>query len=82
MKMNYVKSTATAFEINCLMFEGYTEVEARRIMILNDMMLIQAKRKCAKIGHRIIDSSSGGPESGNIDLHCVRCGYSYHVTLY
>jgi hypothetical protein len=81
--MNYTKSHTVAREVNDLMFcNGYTEVEARQIVLLSDLMYAQAKRKCAKIGHRIVDSSTGGPESGCIDIHCARCGYHYNVTLY
>lgn len=80
--MNYTKSTALAFDIACFLQEGYTEVEARQVLLLNDMMHRQAKRKCAAEGHRIVDSSYGGPESGCVDLCCTRCGYRYHVTLY
>lgn len=39
-------------------------------------------RKCATEGHRIVDNSYGGPDSGCIDLECRRCGWSHHVTLY
>ena len=81
--MNYTKSHISAHLINELVHqEGYTEVEARQVMLLADMVQVQAKRTCAKIGHRIVDSSYGGPESGCVDLHCTRCGYHYNVTLY
>lgn len=81
--MIYTLSTTAAFDMYVMVaHEGYSEVEARRIVLFNDLLQAQAKRKCATIGHRIVDSSYGGTESGCVDLHCDRCGYHYHVTLY
>ncbi len=37
---------------------------------------------CRMRGHMWVDAGYGGPESGCVDMHCTRCGYSHHVTLY
>lgn len=37
---------------------------------------------CREQGHDIEDCSSGGPESGNMDHECKRCGEYWHVPLY
>jgi hypothetical protein len=37
---------------------------------------------CWKFGHKPIDCSSGGPDGGNMDHECERCGEYWHVTLY
>jgi len=33
-------------------------------------------------GHDIVDRSSAGPDSGDIDCECVRCGRYFHHRLY
>ena len=43
---------------------------------------ILAAQVCRIRGHRIIDDSYGGPDSGCMAGHCERCGYSFHTTLY
>lgn len=42
----------------------------------------RAERYCAEHGHQIVDDSYGGPDSGCVDLHCTRCGFSHYVQLY
>jgi len=37
---------------------------------------------CRCFGHKIIDCSSAGPESGNMDHYCSRCGAYWQITLY
>jgi hypothetical protein len=37
---------------------------------------------CELVGHDWFDDSYGGPDSGCMAGHCVRCGYSFHHTLY
>lgn len=37
---------------------------------------------CRREGHDLIDEGYAGPDSGAIDMTCVRCGYSYHHQLY
>lgn len=37
---------------------------------------------CARRGHRLIDESYGGPESGCVAMYCERCGQSWHHQLY
>lgn len=32
---------------------------------------------CACVGHKLVDSGYGGPDSGCIDIGCSRCGFSY-----
>lgn len=51
--------------------------------ILWRLPVLQVKRTiCLFFDHKLIDTSSGGPESGQISGHCERCNYSYHQTLY
>ena len=42
----------------------------------------QLRALCRRDGHRIVDDSHGGPESGCVSLYCARCGWSHHVTMY
>lgn len=37
---------------------------------------------CDKYGHKIVDDSSAGPDSGDMDCYCKRCGMSWHHQLY
>lgn len=37
---------------------------------------------CKFRGHNLVDDSVCGPDSGNMDHHCSRCGQSWEVTLY
>jgi len=38
---------------------------------------------CEMLGeHLIVDCSSAGPDSGNMDHACARCGRYWHVPLY
>lgn len=37
---------------------------------------------CKRYGHKLADLSSAGPESGNMDHECSRCGAYWHVPLY
>jgi hypothetical protein len=37
---------------------------------------------CEWSGHELVDNSYGGPDSGCMAMHCSRCGWSFHHTLY
>lgn len=37
---------------------------------------------CTLFGHKIVDDSFAGPDNGNMDHHCSRCGASWSVPLY
>jgi hypothetical protein len=37
---------------------------------------------CKRYGHKLVDRSSAGPESGNADHDCSRCGEYWHWPLY
>lgn len=37
---------------------------------------------CDKLGHKWVDTSHAGPDSGDMSAYCKRCGYSYHANLY
>ncbi len=37
---------------------------------------------CSWFGHKWVDDSSCGPESGDMDMYCERCGHTFHHTLY
>lgn len=37
---------------------------------------------CRVRGHRLYDDSTAGPDSGNMDHGCSRCGAHWHVPLY
>jgi hypothetical protein len=41
-----------------------------------------APRICKRYGHKVVDYSSGGPDSGNADHACIRCGVYWHRPLY
>ena len=38
--------------------------------------------ECWAKGHILVDRSSGGPDSGDMDHECARCGQYWHVPLY
>ena len=50
-------------------------------LIANLAWLIEAL-ECIMLDHEWVDCSSAGPESGDIDLRCRRCGYHVHHQLY
>lgn len=37
---------------------------------------------CVILDHKYEDNSYGNPETGCIDLTCIRCGLNHHTTLY
>lgn len=37
---------------------------------------------CRVRGHKWVDCSYAGPDSGNMDMECERCGYYDHIPLY
>lgn len=37
---------------------------------------------CKAFGHKLVDDSHAGPESGDMSHHCTRCGCGWHVQLY
>jgi hypothetical protein len=41
-----------------------------------------AEDTCRRQGHDIVDCSSAGPDSGNMDHECRRCGQYWPVPLY
>jgi hypothetical protein len=44
---------------------------------------ILSKRRAKKCKHpKMVDDSYGTPESGCVAGHCLRCGWSFHHTLY
>lgn len=70
-------------EISYLMMcEGFTEAEAKREVLMQELRAAQARKVCRKVGHKWIDESYGNPESGAIDMHCGRCGFAHFVRLY
>ncbi len=37
---------------------------------------------CRLLGHRMVDCSHAGPESGDMDMFCDRCGRYWDIPLY
>lgn len=62
--------------------EGKTPEQAKLEAIVGDLIWRSQCRKCDQVGHRIVDEGYGGPDHGCVDLHCLRCGWSQHTTLY
>lgn len=58
--------------------EGWTEWMLHRSFCCAD----SDKALCDGIGHDIVDRSSAGPDSGNMDYECIRCGQYWSVPLY
>lgn len=50
--------------------------------VVNDIIWHTKRAYCNQFGHKIIDCSSAGPESGNMDHACERCGEYWHIPLY
>lgn len=50
--------------------------------IIQDIYNRLISKVCDIKGHRLVDESSGGPESGNMDHSCNRCGCFWSVPLY
>ncbi len=46
------------------------------------ILRIGADLECLKEGHEIEDCSYGGPDSGNMDHCCTRCGAYWSIPLY
>jgi hypothetical protein len=38
--------------------------------------------RCDLTNHKWVDTSCGGPDSGDMSGYCTRCGYSFHHQLY
>jgi hypothetical protein len=43
---------------------------------------IVAETICKIFGHKMVDHSYGGPDSGFVSVDCERCGYGVKTTLY
>jgi hypothetical protein len=69
----------TSYLVAC---EGYSKREALRVVVMQELVDIQARRRCKAEGHRYVDESYGGPNSGGIDVHCTRCGHSISHPFY
>lgn len=84
MTTTYQKAFSTAHEISYLIHaEGYAANEARRVVIMEELKRAVGKRTCEFTGkHKWVDTSSAGPESGDMAAHCTRCGFSFHHQLY
>lgn len=47
------------------------------------MVKITTLRLICKIaGHKLVDHSCAGPDTGNVSIECTRCGFSHSATLY
>jgi hypothetical protein len=78
-----------AFEMDFYQMATYVEDgrNARRaeafarviIMIVIHKLL---SLRCRVQGHKLVDRSYGGPESGYIAISCELCGQGWHNTLY
>lgn len=51
-------------------------------LAVGELAQICAVIKCAFAGHDLEDHSYGGPEHGNMDHSCKRCGRYWSVPLY
>ena len=93
MNTYHIKNHITAAEV--MFHEIKTGIEMERHYGLNSsrlpvtvetaitMLKISALRlACKTLGHKMIDNSTAGPDTGCVDVYCQRCGYSYHQTLY
>lgn len=69
----------TSYLVAC---EGYSKREALRVVVMQELVDIQARRRCLTSGHRYVDESYGGLESGGIDVNCTRCGHYIHHHYY
>lgn len=49
---------------------------------LQQAISYRMRRLCQTEGHKIRDCSSAGPDSGDMDHECVRCGRYWSVPLY
>jgi hypothetical protein len=43
---------------------------------------LNKRAECWAKGHVLVDRSSAGPDSGDADCECARCGQSWHIPLY
>jgi hypothetical protein len=44
--------------------------------------MIALEVRCNLMEHDWVDTSYGGPDSGDMSGYCKRCGYSFHHQLY
>ncbi len=72
-----------SFAIECYVHqEGLTEANAKRQVLMDELMQAVGARKCKKDGHKLVSIGYGGPESGTDGAECKRCGYSWFVRMY
>lgn len=50
--------------------------------IIDQLQIVTNIRRCKVEGHKWVDTSHAGPESGSMGAECVRCGHSFHTILY
>ena len=72
-----------AFHIECLVHqEGFTEADAKRLVIWTELLEAVGKRKCKTSGHSLVCDDFGGPDSGGHGFHCTRCGFGVFNRFY
>lgn len=62
--------------------ERYDHETSEILLFIEVARQILAFAKCILDGHEWVDLSYGGPESGNIDMRCLRCGATVFTRLY
>lgn len=86
---NRLRITLTKKIVNNGRFDLMTHVENGKLYFFGERFTLCEAIKmkinemiCKYRGHKIVDESYGGPETGYFDAHCTRCGVIWHETLY
>jgi hypothetical protein len=81
---------AVCLRESCAECEEYTKEEPYKPRLFYFVMreipwrlyLVAEALVCFVKGHRVEDCSTAGPDSGNMDHECIRCGKYWRVPLY
>lgn len=78
---------SVSYDRCCVRGERWTGSLAQRIYQWYESVIMFVESlprivECWKYGHDLRDCSSCGPDSGDMDHYCDRCGAYWHVPLY
>jgi hypothetical protein len=79
--INYLRDDYAYFKFACTQDEAMPRFLFAAWMV-GWLKMLARIAACATMGHKLVDDSYGGPESGYEGCYCERCGKSFGTVLY
>lgn len=77
-----LRSNCDGYQADWRLDVPFTLPEAVYVKVILPLQHGAALLVCRYRGHALVDESTAGPDSGNMDHSCRRCGQYWHVPLY